>query len=277
MPETIQKIKEANDAVKSVIEQITNSQLDDTETFLKKLNKRMDSGSNAVDLAGTLNLGGIGSSTFRSMPNGIISTASLDDLAARGDKANKSVVNDAGIQREIKKAQSDVLNAFDAVSDYVASVGPEAALTQENSQLMVLLSSYEAQSSRLKKLFDANIAFNADSSLATALNKSLSGISTNLKTVSDINFDDVQVDPDTLVSLTVLGDKVKYLTEVLPKARNIAEHNRIVTKIDELRTRTEIVKMDMQLGDNNRKQFKLKELISQAGDDFSFGDNFFKE
>lgn len=88
--------------------------------------------------------------------------------------------------------------------------------------------------------------------------------------------------------LKKLGEEAKFLAEQLKNTKTVAEQNAIIVRINEIRTQTNIIKIQAEEQSLERTQFKLKDVASKLGSNLfseetfkrlsdNTADSFFKE
>lgn len=120
---------------------------------------------------------------------------------------------------------------------------------------------------QLNQKMQEDINFDAQTRAINAFQDSLQNVATNFKTIGiSLNTDELfVVDDKAFLKLRDLGEEAKNLGEQLKKTKDIAEHNAIVVRIEEIKTQTTILKAEADKNNLERKQFKLKELVEKVG------------
>lgn len=101
----------------------------------------------------------------------------------------------------------------------------------------------------------------------TAFNNALQNMESDLKSVN-IAFDSSSLfagDADAFKRLRKLSEHARQLSEDLKNTASVAEHNKIVLEIEEIRTQVTRIELEADNNSLDRKQFKLKELVDRAG------------
>lgn len=131
---------------------------------------------------------------------------------------------------------------------------------------------------QLAKAMEEAVNYDAAMKAITVFQNSLSDLEINLNLIG-VTFESNSLFAGTqeaFEKFKKLGEEAKFLADQLENTKDVAEHNAIIVRINEIRTQTNIIKIQAEEQSLERTQFKLRDLASQLGSNL-FSDETFRQ